>query len=453
MKIRNIYLHFILLIFTIFITACGGGDDDNGLYVAVTDDNIDIKMRRYRPDNSSVYRLNAQPILLFPGILLNMNEFLSHTPEGKENTYKNMELPDNIASWARGDRQIADDPMMYYNLSYYLWTQGYDVWLANYRGIGRGEFASEKGNNRTNLDVWAALDTPAAIQLVMDVTGKKPVIGGHSTGGLVSYLYLQGVTMDPRPVERGDYVPHLESSATLAAQRNSQVAGFLGIDPAGMPTLAFESLIDNGLIWTVLAQRFYINFDLYVGEIIMPILGPITTSTTVGLIFDTISNLSDIFSGVLPDTLDIFSALNFWQPAEMNTYTADYVGRMSLSSLYLRAISQYADWGINGTFREHWMNGEENKDNLIPPDDANNDGYFQYHEFMSRMTVPALSIFSDSPGLVDTDVMVEILYEGKTFHPKDEWIEIANSGHIDITTNESAPTIMYPTIGRWLDNL
>jgi len=54
-----------------------------------------------------------------------------------------MKLPNAIAEWAQGDAVIEDDPMVYYNLSYYLWTQGYDVWLANYRGIGRGDFESE----------------------------------------------------------------------------------------------------------------------------------------------------------------------------------------------------------------------------------------------------------------------------------------------------------------------
>ncbi len=44
----------------------------------------------------------------------------------------------------------------------------------------------------TSLDTWAIYDTRAAIRKVYEVTGKHPVIGGHSTGGLVSYVYLQG---------------------------------------------------------------------------------------------------------------------------------------------------------------------------------------------------------------------------------------------------------------------
>ncbi len=452
MPLHQLLLVAIITTYSLLLSGCGGKSVE-GLYTAITADDVEIKIRRYRPSPTSRYK-NTQPIILFPGILLNINEFLSHTPKGQAFNYRKMKLPNAIAGWAQGDPVIEDDPMVYYNLSYYLWTQGYDVWLANYRGVGRGDFESEKGNTRTNLDVWAALDTPAVIEKVIQVTGKKPVIGGHSTGGLVAYLYLQGVTMDPAPVERGDYIPHMNSSATLAMQRNNEIAGFLAIDPAGNPTLAYESLIDNGVIWTVLAQRWYFDLDYLVGEVIMPLLPPWLTSSTVALIFNTVSSLSDAFPDwLLPDTMNLFSALNFWQTDTMNLYTSDYVGRMSLSSLYLRAISQYADWGINGTFREHWMNGKENKNRINPPNPAYDDGYYDYNENMSRMTVPAMSIFSDSSGLVDTDTMIEILYDGKTYHQNDDWIEIEGSGHIDITTNESAPTIMFPAIGNWLNNL
>lgn len=325
--------------------------------------------------------------------------------------------------------------------------------MVNYRGIGRGDFESEKGNNRTNLDVWAALDAPAAIDAVIDITGKKPVIGGHSTGGLVSYLYLQGVYMDADAVEDGDYVPHMQSSAALARERNRNVAGFLGIDPAGVPPLPFEALLDNPLIWSILSQRWYVDFDYVVGEIIMPLLPPVLTSGTVSLIFTLVSEAADAFPRVLPEYLDLFGALNVWQVDNMNRYTEDYVGRMTLSSLYLRIISQYADWGINGSFREHWMNGEENKTLINPPSPSNNDGYFNYGDHMDRMTVPALSFFSESSGAVDTETMVEILYDGKTFHPHDEWMEITGTGHVDIPLGDDAPGIMFPAIGEWMEGL
>ncbi|OUS31143.1 hypothetical protein A9Q99_04835 [Gammaproteobacteria bacterium 45_16_T64] len=444
-------LIFFVLLFD--LTGCGGSSPVEGLYTAITADDVEIKIKRYRPDPRENY-LNSQPIILFPSLLTNINMFETHTPKGKEWAYRRMSLPNNIASWAENDEYIADDPMVYYSLAHYLWTQGYDVWMANYRGIGRGDFASEKGNLRTNMDVWAALDVPAVIDKVMDVTGKKPVIGGHSTGGLVTYLYLQGIHMDARAAKKGDYVPHLESSEVLALERNNNIAGFLGLDPAGSPPLAYEALIDSGLVWTVLSQPWYIDLDLVVGDVIMPAVPTTLTSGAISFIFSSISNLADAFpEGLLPGYADVFGALDFWHVENMNRYTEDYIGRLGLSSMYLRTLAQYADWGINGVFREHWMNGEENSHLTVPPDAMEGDGYYYYADYMDRMTVPALSFFSSSSALVNTEVMVELIYNGKTPHPLDQWLEVSGTGHLDVVMSDNTPATMFPRIGQWLSEL
>ncbi len=67
-----------------------------------------------------------------------MNEYLAHTPPELKDLY-DLQLPSDIAEWAVGDGRIQQDPMLYYSLAYYLWKQGYDVWLVNYRGTGVGE--------------------------------------------------------------------------------------------------------------------------------------------------------------------------------------------------------------------------------------------------------------------------------------------------------------------------
>src|SRR5690606_31210443 len=120
-------------------------------------------------------------------------------------------LPADAPAWAMNDPVIQQDNLKYHSLSHYLYLRGYDVWTANYRGVGRGHFASDHGTFNTNLDVWCALDYPAAVDKVRSVTGKKPVIGGHSTGGLCAYLYLQGITMDAAILAQGQYVPHITS--------------------------------------------------------------------------------------------------------------------------------------------------------------------------------------------------------------------------------------------------
>lgn len=90
---------------------------------------LTIKLLRYHPEGERVNE-GAQPVVLFSGLLCNMNEYLMHTPPELKELY-NVELPSDLADWAKGDERIQNDPMLYYSLAYYLWKQGYDVWLVN----------------------------------------------------------------------------------------------------------------------------------------------------------------------------------------------------------------------------------------------------------------------------------------------------------------------------------
>ncbi|MGC1507911.1 alpha/beta hydrolase [Ketobacter sp.] len=448
MSLSRKMLSGLLLSCVMLLSACGGAGVE-GLYVAKTEDGLDIKMKRYRPSPQDSFR-KGTPVLLFPGITLNFNQFDVHTPAWL-NSY-HYALPNNAPAWAKNDPTVQDDNLKYFSLAHYLYLRGYDVWMANYRGVGRGDFASDHGHNNTNLDVWCALDYPAAVDKVRGVTGKKPVIGGHSTGGLCAYLYLQGFTMDADVVKEGDYLPHASANAALAAQRNNNVAGFLGIDPAGTPVLAYEWVIDNPLIWDTLALEWLIDLDT-----ILPyatkLLHPVVTSGAIDILFKGVTSLADNFPAFFPHWADLFGALDFWRTDNMNGYVEDYHARIAFSSFYLGGIAQYADWGTNGVFREFWQNGYENKDLVNPPDQAPGDGYFYFQDNMANFTVPAFSLFSEASGLVDTSTMVNVIYNGKTHNAKDGWIEVPGTGHLDVVNGNNAPTVGFPAIADWLDTL
>ncbi|RLT95351.1 alpha/beta hydrolase [Ketobacter sp.] len=447
-SLRTLGTAVVLCLATV-LTGCGGDSNPKGLYVAKTADGLDIKMKRYRPTPNHSFR-NSTPILLFPGITLNFNQFDVYSPPWL-NSY-HYKLPADAPAWAKNDPIIQDDNLKYFSMAHYLYLRGYDVWMANYRGVGRGDFDSDEGHPNTNLDVWCALDYPAAVDKVRAVTGKKPVIGGHSTGGLCAYLYLQGYSLDASIVKQGDYIPHATASAALAAQRNANVAGFLGIDPAGAPILAYEWLIDNPLIWDILALEWYIDLDTIL-PYAMSLLPPVITSGAIDLVFKLVTQLADAFPSFFPHWADLFGALDFWRTGNMNGYVEDFHARIAFSSFYLGGFAQYADWGTNGVFREFWQNGAENQNLVNPPDQAPGDGYYYFDTNMSRMTVPAFSVFSDASGLVDTDTMVDTLYNGKTYNSKDAWIEVPGSGHIDVVNGNASPTVAFPAIADWLDSL
>ncbi len=69
-------------------------------YVAVTDDGVQVQMRRYRPSTADVFRIGSQPVVLFNGIIMNMNVFLINTPHDRQSAYSAMTLPKPVADWA-----------------------------------------------------------------------------------------------------------------------------------------------------------------------------------------------------------------------------------------------------------------------------------------------------------------------------------------------------------------
>ncbi len=243
---------------------CGKLVTDPDHYVAVADDGVKIQIMRYRPTLNDEFRIGKQPVVILNGINANLNFFTVHTPAEQQSSYSAMTLPSAIADWAIArdangnliystqgtpvwERHLIVDPLKYYSLAFYLWLKGYDPWFANYRNTGRGIYRSDSGTvhdvTLIALDNWITLDAPAVIAKVTSVTGMKPVIGGHSTGGFCTIGYLQGTYMDYggaadkvaayKAAYDAGYLPHVKGDAALAQARNSSIKGLILLDPAG----------------------------------------------------------------------------------------------------------------------------------------------------------------------------------------------------------------------------
>ncbi len=146
-----------------------------------TMDGMTLRLKRY-------FRMGAQPVILAHGFHGNGLEF--------------------------------DLPRRGRNLAVYLARNGYDVWIANFRGCGRYPWLSQGGSWRHSLDHLAALDVPAMVDGVTEITGRKPVWIGHSMGGMLLYMYLQGVMMLS---ENGDL--KVVTDPELARVRNLSIMG------------------------------------------------------------------------------------------------------------------------------------------------------------------------------------------------------------------------------------
>jgi len=450
--------------------------DPEGIYSTSADDGTTVMLYRYRPDANAAFRDQGTPVLLFTGIVENMNQYLSCTPEVMRNSYSRLILPDMIADWAiakdtqgkalyQEDGQpvlepyIQADKMRYYSMAHYLWLQGYDPWFANYRDTGRLNLRSQGDNKCTlnTLDTWATLDVPAAIAKVKSITGKRMYIGGHSTGGLVSYAYLQGCYLDynnqadktayyKAAAEEG-YQPHVKADPILAQARNADIKGFIGLDPAGRPPL--PSYLNTDIFWTLMSSRFYLPLDVASQSIFQQIPTEVTV-TVEQILFGAINTWDQIY---LMNGMEnsLFGYLDFWYMQDTNRYMQDFMSRYVLSGCSVRCLAQYMDNGLNQTIREFWMNGVENKDTIIPPTPApGSDGYYYYSEHMDRVTVPMIACLSDSGSLVTPLYAYQDIISKKTPHRLDEWYTIAGTAHVDLVIGKKTPSEVFPKVGAWL---
>ncbi|MGQ9537179.1 MAG: alpha/beta hydrolase [Actinomycetota bacterium] len=136
-----------------------------------------------------------------------------------------------------------DLPHRRQNLAVFLAENGYDVWVSSFRGCGREPYRGEAPHWRHSVDHLAAFDAETLIRGVTGATGKKPLWIGHSMGGMVLYMYLQGARM-----ETGFGEPLLQADPELAAERNRAILGGIVI---GSP----PGLHQGGGDWIALLSR------------------------------------------------------------------------------------------------------------------------------------------------------------------------------------------------------
>jgi lysosomal acid lipase/cholesteryl ester hydrolase len=172
-------------------TPLPGQDEDvcEGLEVEmhefITDDGVTLRVKRYANPEGT-------PVVFFHGFNGNGFEF--------------------------------DIPRRGYNMAEYLARRGYDVWITHFRGCGIEPWRCDDGAWQHSIDTLAIYDAPALIDGVTRLTGRKPFWIGHSMGGMVLYMYLQGVRFEGDP---SDFL--VVTDPELVEERNSKLLGGVAI--------------------------------------------------------------------------------------------------------------------------------------------------------------------------------------------------------------------------------
>jgi len=384
-------------------------------YTARTADGVDLALKRYRPDEKAGFRKRGQPVILMPGMLCNINYFDVWIPPGKSYSPQLPSLPD----WARRDPYIKKDPMRYFSLAHYLWLQGYDVWLANYRGQGREPYMSGGAEKAYTPNDCGIYDLPAIVEKVYEVTRKHPIWIGHSMGAAMAYIYLEGATYVD-----GDRMKIVLDPA-LAAERNGgrgkqSLRGFVDLDG---PVQAAGNPANNN-------PESYSHLPAYIDMRYL--------LENYGDLMGTVQYFSSLILWCLyralgsPD-LGFFNALLVCEP---NNVVQDV----------LKYVATYVADGISGGVAAV-VTGNMNGNPDVPPEVAN-----FYQNNLDKITLPALVVADGTKDLTDPEGIRQV-YVSKTRHKADKFFELPGTAHMDLVFGLKGPQTLFPEINRWIKRL
>ena len=381
----------------------------------LTQDRVHLALARYR-------KMGAQPVILMHGFAQNY--------------------------------RIWDFPVAGHSLARYLYDRGYDVWMPCPRGHGDGRVQSAQPAKPFNVDDIAIYDVPAIIDKVTVATKMAPVWIGHSQGGMLAYMYLQGTRYQKKLVAEEyldfsgqpyhEYADCAIGDVALARQRNQKLKALVTV---ASPTVMKWEKLQFG---AQMRQKFWRSNKLLPWFMKMKFLIALASQ------FDSLPTISLLQSCLYDDpkqrrrerwlkkltVLSFFGVAHsylasmFWYPTNMNQKLIDQLVCTTLNDVSTPVFQQFADWIEHETFRS-FIQGEEQP--------------YIYSDNFDKITLPLLVI----AGQRDKIASHQFIYQGyqAMSSPNKAYHCFNDFGHNDLCIGFNAAEQVYPFIDEWLQQI
>mgnify|MGYP006296394359 CR=1 FL=1 len=350
-----------------------------------TSDNVNLALARYK-------NKNAQPVILMHGVSQNF--------------------------------KVWDFPLKRYNFAQYLYNSGYDVWLPCLRGHGSTFIKSSDIKGVENIDDLAIYDIPAIVDKVVKETGISPIWIGHSLGGMLAYMYLQGINY-----KDGD----VTSNINLSKERNKKLKALITI---GSPT---KLQWDKRTIKKTHQARcktnrifpFLVHFQSLRSFCLK--LPYIPTASLFNHLLDK-GKKSSIFIKAAQVSLSRFLnssfASLFWYPQNVNKTLIKHLLCTTLNDISPGVLEQFADWVEHKTFRS-----KQRKDG----------SYLNYCDNFDRITLPLCVLTGDKDKIASAPIVYQ---EGflKMGSNNKQYNCFPNFGHNDLCVGLKSSSVVFPFI-------
>jgi pimeloyl-ACP methyl ester carboxylesterase len=347
-----------------------------------------------------------------------------------------------IHGLAQNDRGW-DSTVKRYSFARFLHAQGFDVWAGNLRGSGTPGFRSEmpEGPRHWTIDDYSVNDIPGLVDAVVEATGQRPFVVGHSLAAWAIEGYLAGLSYD----SRGHAVP----SGPLSFNQQSGIRGVITI--AGVYNLDWEKHVGDALKHPITSEAdfYHSNYELELLARIKPLywVVPRLPRLPLGWIGDVLNlplgkipfigrKLEKLYQGVQGDAIGTPILSMFYYAPDSDREMVRQHAVDGLEDLGPRVVEQLAN-AITDSRTSTYYHVKRGA------------GVYDYAAIRDHINVPTLMIGGGRDRLASSFQIFKDGFE-RTRSADKQFIHVEDFGHLDIVTGIHAPREVMTPVANWL---